>query len=444
MNKKPLVLVILDGWGYRETREHNAIAQAQTPHWDSWWESHTHTLLRASGNVVGLPDGQMGNSEVGHMHLGAGRMVRQDLSRINHAIDTNTLVDNVTLQATFDAVNTRDGALHLMGLLSPGGVHSHEAHWHAVIALAAKAGVNKVYLHPFLDGRDTPPQSAQASIEALQDTCNRLNTGIIATLCGRFYAMDRDNRWERTNLACDMLLQRENLAPEITQANTAIAALEQTYAKGATDEFVQPCIIGDTPAITQNDSILFMNFRADRARQLCHAIQKSDVKPSRLVTLTEYEPDLTPHVVFPSQSLANTFGEYISALGLSQLRIAETEKYAHVTFFFNGGREAPFDGEQRELIPSPTVRTYDLQPEMSAPLLTEKLSSAIESQQFDVIICNYANADMVGHTGDFSATIKAVECLDMCLGQLATSLDKVGGEMLITCLLYTSPSPRDS
>lgn len=435
---KPLALIILDGWGYREAKDNNAIALANTPNWDALWQQYAHTLISSSGLDVGLPTGQMGNSEVGHLHMGAGRLVPQDLVRIDQAIDSGEFSNNETLLHALHTAKKNNKAVHILGLLSPGGVHSHERHIYALINMAAKQHGSKVYLHAILDGRDTPPRSALASLAQADKLFHETQCGRIASICGRYYAMDRDKRWERIQLAYDMYTSGVS---KFTAA-TAAQGLEAAYERDENDEFVNPTVIGNEPALIEDgDVVIFMNFRADRARQLSHALvdekfngfnRKKMPKLGDYVTLTKYANDIQAHVVYPPMKLDNVFGAYIAKQGLKQLRIAETEKYAHVTFFFNGGREDSFDGEDRILVPSPKVATYDLQPEMSAHELTDKLVTAIASEKYDAIICNYANADMVGHSGNLKATIKAIETIDSCLGQIVAALKKVGGEALIT------------
>jgi 2,3-bisphosphoglycerate-independent phosphoglycerate mutase len=436
---KPFLLMILDGWGYSEESEGNAILAAKTPHWNKLWQHYPHTLISGSGLDVGLPVGQMGNSEVGHLNMGAGRLVPQELVRINMAIADGSFAHNTVLDHAVDQLTGTEHALHILGLVSPGGVHSHEEHIFAMVKLAVARGVKVVYIHAFLDGRDTPPKSAAESLSKLQNLCTQLGNAHIATLCGRYYAMDRDNRWERIQVVYDMLTQGKT----DYQAVDALAGLEAAYQRGETDEFVQPTRLlnAEHVSVHSGDSIVFMNFRADRARQLTRAFVDPHfagftrtVQPalSNFVTLTEYAADLNVSVAYPPQELNNVLGAYMADLGLHQLRIAETEKYAHVTFFFNGGREQPFPNEDRILVPSPKVATYDLQPEMSAMTLTDKLVAAITSAKYDAIICNYANADMVGHTGIMPAAIKAVEVLDECLGRVVAALLAVGGEALIT------------
>ncbi len=438
---RPLALIILDGWGHREEIEDNAIALANTPNWDALWQQCPHTLLSASGLAVGLPEGQMGNSEVGHLNMGAGRIVHQDLTRIELAILDGSFFKNPVLtQVIAQSVKTQK-AIHILGLLSPGGVHSHEQHIQALIKLAYQHKADQVYIHAFLDGRDTPPRSAESSLTALNNYCHQLGCGKIVSIIGRYYAMDRDKRWERTQEAYDLL----TLGKAHYQAPDPITALHLAYARGENDEFVKATCIQekktDTPITIQNgDTVIFMNFRADRARQLTHALIDTRFngfvrakKPNvNMVTLTEYDATFQVPIAFPPQPLINLLGEYVSHLGLKQLRIAETEKYAHVTFFFNGGIEQACPGEDRVLVPSPKVATYDLQPEMNALKLTDRLMTEINKQQYDIIICNFANADMVGHSGKLPATIKAIEALDTCLGKIIKALRAIGGEALIT------------
>lgn len=438
--KRPLILMILDGWGYSEEKEGNAIAASKTPVFTKLWENCPKALLSASGLDVGLPQGQMGNSEVGHLHIGAARLVFQDLTKIDLAIQSGEFFTNqVLINAADDSIKS-GGALHIFGLLSNGGVHSRDAHIEAMVELAAKRGCKKIYVHAFLDGRDTPPKSALSSIRSMQRKMTLLGAGQIVSLCGRYYAMDRDKRWERIQLAYDMLTQGKS---EFCSAS-AEKALEMAYERGETDEFVKPtCILkddGSTISVGDGDSVIFMNFRSDRGRELSYAFtsDKFDsftrkVRPKLIsyVTLTEYAKDLQAKVAYPNADLTNIFGEILEKHNLRQLRIAETEKYAHVTYFINGGREKPFNLEDRILVQSPKVATYDLQPEMSAHEVTEKLVDVIKKQTYDVIICNYANPDMVGHTGNFNATVIAIETVDKCLGQVIDELKKVGGEMVI-------------
>lgn len=438
---KPIVLLILDGFGYSEAEANNAIRMASTPNWDKLWASGKHTLLSCSGGVVGLPDDQMGNSEVGHLHLGAGRLLAQDFTRINHAAANRTFFDNPVLCGAVTKALAGGKALHILGLLSPGGVHSHELQIHAMAELAVQKGLQKVYIHAFLDGRDTPPKSAGQSLRAMEAKLAELGAGRIVSLVGRFYAMDRDNRWERVSKAYDLLA----LGDVEFRAASAEAGLKMAYERGETDEFVMPTAIvphGEAPLrMEDGDVVVFMNFRADRARELTRCLTEADFSAfqraavprlAEFVTLTEYHEDFKLPIAFPPEAVTNCLGEVLSNHGLKQLRLAETEKYAHVTFFFNGGVETPFPGESRLLVPSPKVKTYDLQPEMSAPEVTDKLVAAIEGKQYDVIICNYANGDMVGHTGNLKAAIQAVEVLDQSLGRLLDALRNSGGELLLT------------
>jgi 2,3-bisphosphoglycerate-independent phosphoglycerate mutase len=439
-NKTPYALVILDGWGYSESTSGNAIHLAKTPFWDNLWQNHTHCLISGSGPAVGLPEGQMGNSEVGHMNLGAGRVIDQDFTRINSEIDNKAFFQNETLKQTSQLLAATGKALHIFGLLSPGGVHSHEDHIKAMVKLAFDNKVEKVYLHAFLDGRDVPPKSAKKSIDQMQNYMQSLGSGGIASLIGRYYAMDRDKRWDRIEAAYKLINEGKGLH----QYQSPQEALEAAYQRGESDEFVEASAIAinkEQIQIRDGDAIVFMNFRADRARQITQSFISEDFaefprleKPrlSRFVMLTQYSEDFDCFSAFSKPAISNTLGEFLANKGLTQLRIAETEKYAHVTFFFSGGREKEFDGESRILIPSPDVATYDLQPSMSAPELTSKLVKAIESKAFDVIICNFANGDMVGHTGNLAAAIEAVECIDMCLGRIISALKASNGHCLIT------------
>lgn len=431
MQKRPIALIIMDGWGYSESAEANAIMAADTPVFDSLWKNYPHTLISGSGEDVGLPAEQMGNSEVGHLNLGSGRVVYQEFTRISKAIKDGEFQQNPVIKNAINHCLNNESALHVMGLVSDGGVHSHIDHIKAVLRLAADHGIEKIYLHAFVDGRDTPPQSAEKYLQQIED----LGKGKIASLCGRYYAMDRDQRWDRIQLCYDMLTQG---SAEFT-ASTALKGLKNAYQRGENDEFVKPTIIGKGATIKANDSVIFMNFRADRARQLTRAFVEKpftgftrQLLPLEFVMLTEYAADIDTACAYAPMNLPKVLGEHLADLNKTQLRIAETEKYAHVTFFFNGGIEKPFPGEDRELIPSPKVATYDLQPEMNAPLLTDKFVAAIESAKYDFIICNFANPDMVGHTGNFAATVKAINCLDSCLGRILDALKTAGGEALIT------------
>ncbi|HEU4665233.1 MAG TPA: 2,3-bisphosphoglycerate-independent phosphoglycerate mutase [Dokdonella sp.] len=435
---KPILLLILDGWGYRAETAHNAIAMADCPNWRRLLAECPHTLVETHGEYVGLPDGQMGNSEVGHMNIGSGRIVYQDLTRIDAAIADGSFDENPALVGACDAARLGGGTLHVLGLLSPGGVHSHERHIFAMLDLAARRGVARVAVHAFLDGRDTPPRSAGPSIEALAAKCADLGNARVASVSGRYFAMDRDHRWERVRLAWSAIAE----AVAEYHAIDAATALRDAYARGENDEFVKPTVVDGGARMADGDAVVFMNFRADRARELSHAFVDAQFdgfprvhapRLSAFVTLTEYEQGLAATAVaWPPQSMRNTLGEVLAARGLTQLRIAETEKYAHVTFFFSGGREEPFPGEERILVPSPKVATYDLKPEMSCPELTDRLVEAIGSGRFDFIVCNIANPDMVGHTGVEAAAIKAAEAVDVALGRLVAAIRAAGGEMLVS------------
>lgn len=437
---RPFVLMILDGWGYTDNVVGNAIKAARVPNFKALWDNCPHTLLSASGLDVGLPRGQMGNSEVGHLHIGAARLALQDLTKIDLAIETGEFFSNQVLQDTVQKTISAQGALHIFGLLSPGGVHSRDVHLEAMAELAARQGLKQIYVHAFLDGRDTPPQSAAGSIQSMEKKLQSLGCGKIASIAGRYYPMDRDKRWERLLVAYDML----TLGETPYHASSAMAGLDDAYARGETDEFVKPTAIhadGEVPiTLKDGDSVVFMNFRADRGREMSYAltdpnfsgfVRRALPKLTSYVTLTEYASDLKVKVVYPPQDFSNVFGEVIANNNLTQLRIAETEKYAHVTYFLNGGREQPFHGEERILVPSPKVATYDMQPEMHAAEVTQRLIEALRSEKYDVVICNYANPDMVGHTGDFAATVKALETVDGCLGEVVATLRELGGEMLV-------------
>jgi 2,3-bisphosphoglycerate-independent phosphoglycerate mutase len=440
-SRKPYVLIVLDGFGHSDNPHSNAIMAARKPNWDRLLQEHPHGLISGSGEDVGLPDGQMGNSEVGHMNLGAGRVVYQDFTRITKAIRDGDFFTNPVITGAVDKAVQAGKAVHILGLLSPGGVHSHEDHLMAMVDLAVQRGAQQVYVHAFLDGRDTPPKSAEPSLARLDAHLRATGRGRIASLIGRYFAMDRDNRWDRVEQAYRLLTEGVG----VRRCATAVEALQQSYAEDVTDEFVKASVVAapaDIPVVIgDGDAVVFMNFRADRAREITRAFVDADfagferrVRPqlADFVMLTEYAASIKAPVAYRPESLANTLGEYLAKLGKTQLRIAETEKYAHVTFFFSGGREEEYPGEQRILIPSPQVATYDLQPEMSAPEVTDELVKAIKSGEFDVLICNYANGDMVGHTGVFAAAVKAVEALDACIGRLAAAVQEAGGEMLIT------------
>ena len=435
--KKPVLLCILDGWGESDTQAHNAIAQAHTPNWDRLRATYPFARLDASQGAVGLPAGQMGNSEVGHMNIGAGRVVMQDLPRIDATIADGSLAKNAALQNYIAALKTSGGTCHLMGLLSDGGVHAHLNHMAALANMVAAAGV-PVAVHLFTDGRDTSPKSALGYVAQFKAATAHHSAIVCATLSGRYYAMDRDNRWERVAKAYGAIV-----AATGEQSATAHAAIEHAYAANLTDEFIPPSVLNDYSGMKDGDGLLMANFRADRARQLLHAFldpnftgfeRAHTVRFAATLGLVEYSEALNPLIpaIFPPQTLHNNLGELVAANGMKQLRIAETEKYAHVTFFFNSGREEPYTGEDRILVPSPKVATYDLKPEMSAPEVTDKLVEAIGSGTYDLIVVNYANTDMVGHSGDLAAAMKAVEAVDTCLGRVASAIEHAGGAMLIT------------
>ncbi len=436
-----MILIVLDGWGYSEDPRSNAIYGARKPVWDRLWRDCPHTLIRGSGAEVGLPADQMGNSEVGHLNLGAGRVVNQEFTRVSKAIASGAFFENAELTAAVDRATRNGGAVHILGLLSTGGVHSHEEQIFAMAELAARRGAKQVYLHAFVDGRDTAPKSAETSLRKMEQVFQRTGVGRIASVIGRYFPMDRDNRWARTEAAYRLIAR----ADAKFTAPDALSALTAAYERGETDEFMQATTIvppGEPPVrVNDGDCVVFMNYRSDRARQLTRAFIEPDFsgfargaapKLAAFVTLTEYSEDFQVPVAYRPERLVNVFGEYLSRLGLRQLRIAETEKYAHVTFFFNGGVETPFPGEDRILVPSPNVSTYDLQPEMNAPQLTDKLVEAIRGGTYDVIICNYANPDMVGHTGNYDATVKAIETIDTCLGRVVDAVRAQGGELIIT------------
>lgn len=434
--RRTTLLVILDGFGHRTASEDNAILAAKTPNLDRLWQNAPNTLISGSGLDVGLPEGQMGNSEVGHMSLGAGRIVYQSITRIDQAIANGEFAANSAYLDAIDQAVASGKAVHIMGLLSPGGVHSHEEQLFAAVRLAAERGAKRLFLHAFLDGRDTPPRSATPSLARAEAVFSDVGAGRIASVHGRYWAMDRDNRWDRIEKSYSLLTQGESAHC----AESAADALEAAYARGEDDEFVAPTRIGEPAAFADGDAVLFMNFRADRARQLAQALTSSDFtgfdrqrQPAvHLVTTTEYAGSLNCPVAFPPDTLEDSLGEVLADKGLTQLRIAETEKYAHVTFFFSGGREETFAGETRTLIPSPDVTTYDLQPEMSAHEVTDALVDAIQAGSYDFIVVNFANGDMVGHTGQFDAAVAAVETLDECLGRIEAALLASDGEGLIT------------
>ncbi len=439
----PVLLAILDGWGHGAPVETNAVFMAHTPRMDQWRSEYPCTTLIAHNGAVGLPDGQMGNSEVGHLNIGAGRIVYQDFTRINRAIDTGSFYTNEVLVSSFARIKDEGATLHLLGLVSDGGVHSHIEHLKALVRMADDNGVKRICIHAFMDGRDTPPESGAGYLRDLATALAGIKGALVATICGRYYAMDRDNRWDRVSLAWQALVDGRGVLSGALPEDI----VEEAYRRGETDEFIKPVVRVDGSGrplgtVADGDTVLFFNFRADRARELTHAFTDQDFsgfpcarRPdlARFITFTSYEKDFTLPVVFAPTELTRILGEEISAHGLRQLRIAETEKYAHVTYFFNGGREEPFSGEERVLVPSPKeVATYDLKPEMSAPEVTEELLARLENNPYSLIVLNFANGDMVGHTGVLAAAIKACETVDTCLGRLVDRVLSLGGVTLIT------------
>mgnify|MGYP002517549765 FL=1 len=431
--KKPVMLVIMDGFGCSKNEKDNAVDQADLKVLPTLWKEYPHSYLGASGEDVGLPDGQIGNSEVGHLNIGAGRIVYQALTKITKDIKDGTFFKKPVLVEAMENAKKKGSALHLLGLVSPGGVHSSEQHLFGLLQMAKQYGLQKVYVHAFLDGRDVLPRSAGEYLQELEDKCQELGVGEIATISGRYYAMDRDKRWERVEKAYRAVALGEgNTAPD------AQTCLKNSYAADVSDEFVVPTVIHKHP-VEDGDSLVFFNFRPDRARQLTTAFVSDDftgfARPKKLdvyfATMTRYEDDLPAHVVYDKETIPNTLGEVLAKAGKTQLRIAETEKYAHVTYFFNGGEETPNDGEDRILVPSPKVATYDLQPEMNAPIVTEKVIAQIKAAKYDMIMLNFANPDMVGHTGVLKAAVKAVETVDTCVGQIIEALKTVDGQLLI-------------
>ena len=439
MSKRPTVLMILDGYGLNERKDHNAIAEAKTPVMDKLMAECPFVKGYASGLAVGLPDGQMGNSEVGHLNMGAGRIVYQELTRITKEIEDGDFFENKALLHAMENAKENGTSLHMYGLLSDGGVHSHNTHLYALLEMAKRHGLSKVYVHCFLDGRDTPPESGKDFVQALQDKMEEIGVGQIATVSGRYYAMDRDNRWDRIEKAYAALTKGEGVT-----ASSGVEAVAQSYEKGETDEFVLPTVVltdgAPTATIQDGDSIIFFNFRPDRAREItrtfcCDEFDGFDRGPRKKVVyvcFTEYDVTIpNKEIAFEKVSITNTFGEFLAAHHMTQARIAETEKYAHVTFFFNGGVEAPNEGEDRILVKSPKVATYDLKPEMSAYEVCDRFVEAIKSGKYDVIITNFANPDMVGHTGVEAAAIKAIEAVDECVGRVVEALKEADGQMFI-------------
>ena len=440
MNNKLTMLMILDGFGKNPNRSGNAVELANTPNIDELMKNNPNTTIYTSGLAVGLPEGQMGNSEVGHTNIGAGRIVYQELTRITKSIEDGDFFSIPELCAAIEHCKKNNSKLHIMGLLSDGGVHSHMRHLFAILELAKRKGFEDVFIHCFLDGRDTPPASAENYILKLEEKMKKKEIGKIATISGRFYAMDRDKRWQRIQKAYDAMVKGEGI-----KSSSAVMAIESSYQKEVFDEFVEPTVIcnGDKPIakIESNDSVIFFNFRPDRAREITRTLVDEDFKEFEtnkldnlyFVCFTQYDETMpNVEIAFKPTVLVNTFGEYISKLGLKQLRIAETEKYAHVTFFFNGGNEKQYEGEDRILVPSPKVETYDLKPEMSAYEVTKNVIEAINSKKYNSIILNYANPDMVGHTGNLDATIKAIETIDKCVGKVVSAINDVNGVLLIT------------
>lgn len=432
----PVALIIMDGWGIGSDNDaNNAVVNAKTPVIDRLLKDYPHTQLACSGSAVGLPDGQMGNSEVGHMNMGAGRIVYQELTRITKAIEDKTFFDNPVFLDVIGQVKKSGGALHLMGLLSDGGVHSHQKHLYALLELAKKSGLTKVYIHAFMDGRDVPPTSGAGYLKQLEDEIKKIGIGTVATISGRYYAMDRDKRWNRVEKAYRAIAEAKG-----EQATASSEAIKASYSSDKTDEFVVPTVVGSYKGMKDGDGVIFFNFRPDRARELTHAFTDQPFdgfvrgagKKLAFAMMTQYEKGINAQIAYAPQKLTNTLGEVICQNGCKQLRIAETEKYAHVTFFFNGGVEQPLPGEDRILVPSPKVATYDLQPEMSAVEVTDKVVAAIKSRKYDFIILNYANGDMVGHTGVLPAAIKAVETVDTCVGRFVDAIKSVGGTVCIT------------
>ena len=439
MAKKPVMLMILDGFGIADASDGNAVAAASKPNFDKLIAKYPHTQIQPSGMDVGLPNGQMGNSEVGHLNIGAGRIIYQELTRITKAVEEGTILENEALCNAMDNAVKNNSDVHFMGLLSNGGVHSHIDHLKGLLDMAKKKGVKNVYVHAFMDGRDVAPSSGKSFIEELENYMKEIGCGKIATISGRYYAMDRDNRWERVQLAYDAIVNGKG-----ETATSAVEAIENSYHDNKTDEFVLPCVILEnghpTATVKNNDSVVFFNFRPDRARELTNAMTQDSFDGFcreklniSFVCMTQYNKDFTGiDIAYRPESYTNTLGEYVASKGLNQLRIAETEKYAHVTFFFNGGVEKPNAGEDREIVQSPKVATYDLKPEMSAFELTDKLLAKIDEDKYDMIIVNYANPDMVGHTGVFDAAKKAVEAVDTCLGRVAEKILEKEGTLFVT------------
>ena len=448
---RPVVLVILDGWGMAPPSDYNAISLANTPNMDRLWEEYPHTALNASEHFVGLPEGQMGNSEVGHQNMGAGFVVYQELTRVDNAISDGSFYENPELVAACDHVEARNSTLHLFGLLGPGGVHSHWAHLFAILELAKRRGISKVVYHAFTDGRDTPPESGYGFMQTVLDKMAEIGVGQVGTVEGRYYAMDRDKRWDRIEKAYNAIVNGEGQL-----ARTPLEAFTMSYEGGVTDEFIIPTVVAGGESaphkLTDGDAVIFFNFRGDRGREITRAIMDSDftgfnrgkqLEDIYYVTLTQYEEGLPAHVAYKTMEVKVPLARVLSDLGLRQFHIAETEKYAHVTFFFNGRTEEPFPGEDRVLIPSPKVATYDLQPEMSAQGVEAELVARIRSGVYDFIVANFANGDMVGHSGKIDATIKAAETVDRCVGQVVQAVQEVGGLIMVTADHGNAEQMRD-
>ena len=443
---RPIAIIIMDGFGISPTQEGNAIANARKPNLERLWKQYPTTTLKASGLAVGLPRGQMGNSEVGHLNLGGGRIVYQDLTRISLAVENGTFASNPVLQEAMNLARKGGSKLHLIGLLSDGGVHSHITHLYALLEMARSMDLSRVFVHAILDGRDVPPRSALGYFRDLEEKFSQTGTGSTATVSGRYYTMDRDRRWERVEKAYRCLVYGEGL-----RADSAEEAVRKGYDRGENDEFIMPTVVDDKGMVDDGDSIIFFNFRPDRAREITRAFVDKDfqefaTKPIRVhyTCMTQYDATLNAPVAFPAENLTDTLGEVVSRAGLKQLRIAETEKYAHVTYFFNGGKEEVNPGEDRVLIPSPKVATYDLQPQMSAYEVRDELLARLDSGRYDLVVLNFANPDMVGHTGIFEAAVKAVEVVDGCVGEIVNRILSLGGAVLLTADHGNAEKMQDS
>lgn len=432
MNSNKVILLILDGWGLSDEKEYNAIAQAKTPNFNYLWNSFPHSKLEASGKSVGLPEGQMGNSEVGHLNIGAGRIVYQGLEKINKAIENNLLEKNPALVKAFEKVKKYNSALHIKGLVSPGGVHSSSEHLYALIRLAKKSGVQRIFVHAFTDGRDTPPKSAEQYMEKLENVCKESGIACVASVSGRYYAMDRDNNWERTQCAFNAIAKGEG-----KKYSSASEAIRESYKAGKTDEFIEPCVLpiaqGKTCEVMDHDAMIFFNFRADRARQLAKKfLEECHAEDFTYITMTDYGESLAKNALFEGENIADNLAEIISKNNLKQFHIAETEKFAHATYFFNGGREEPYSGEDTKLIPSNKIATHDLAPEMKAKEITDEIISAVKNGEHNFILANFANMDIVGHTGKMKETIMAAETIDSNLGRITKEVEKSDYVLIIT------------